>query len=110
MRLYGKEKISVRNCGLFLHQSFIAFGASPDGIVQKNTNTYLIEIKCSFKWRNSTILEACKSPDFYCYLDSNNKIQLILHPNSGSNVCMSVQGVSSCFVYIARPDCYLNPI
>lgn len=76
MRLHGKEKISVRNCGLFLLPSFIAIGASPDGIVQTNTNTYLIEIKCPFKWRNSTILEACKSPDFYCYLDSNNKIQL----------------------------------
>lgn len=76
MRLHGKEKISVKNCGLFLLQSFIAIGASPDGIVQTNTNTYLVEIKCPFKWRNSTILEACKSPDFYCYLDSNNKIQL----------------------------------
>lgn len=76
MRLHSKEKISVRNCGLYSLQSFIAIGASPDGIVQTNTNTYLIEIKFPFKRRNNTILQACKSPDLYCYLDSNNKIQL----------------------------------
>lgn len=50
--------------------------SSPDGIVQTNTNTYLIEIKFPFKRRNNTILQSCKSPDLYCYLDSNNKIQL----------------------------------
>lgn len=76
MRLNSKEKISVRNGGLYLLQSYIAIAASLDGIVQTNTNTYyLIETKCPFKWRNTVILEACKSPDFCCYLDLNEKIQ-----------------------------------
>lgn len=74
MRFYGKEKILVKNCGLFLFQLFIVIGVSFDGIVQININIYLVEIKCLFKWRNNIIFEVCKLLDFYCYLDLNNKI------------------------------------
>jgi hypothetical protein len=54
----------------------MVIGASPDGIAQTQASTYLVEIKCPFKWRNNTILEACKAKDFYCYVDAINKIQL----------------------------------
>ena len=51
----------------------MVIGTSPDGKVQTQTNPdpYLVEIK----WRNYTIMEACKAKDFCCYLDSN-KVQL----------------------------------
>ena len=52
----------------------MVIGTSPDGKVQTQTNPvpYLVEIK----WRNDTIIEACKAKDICCYLDSNNEVQL----------------------------------
>ena len=56
----------------------MVIGASPDGKVQTQTNPdpYLLEIKCPFKWRIDTIIEACKAKDICCYLDPNNEVQL----------------------------------
>ena len=56
----------------------MVIGASPDGKVQTQTNPdpYLLEIKCPFKWRIDTIIEACKAKNICCYLDSNNEVKL----------------------------------
>ena len=56
-KAYGVE---VLDCELFLSKSGI-LGASPDGLVEPSA---LIEIKCPYSQRNSTIAEAVKAPAF----------------------------------------------
>jgi len=41
-------------------------------VVKSGASEFLIEVKCPYKWRNATVLEACK----YCYVDENNEIKL----------------------------------
>ena len=59
---------------LYTHCSYL--GASPDGLVKFEKHKYLLEVNCPFKWRQFTILEACKDKTFCCYVDDTNTIQL----------------------------------
>ena len=79
MRLHHKQKLLIRESGLHLCNSCIYLGASPDGIVQSDSSGYIIEIKCPYKWRNSSIIDACRSKDFCCSLDENDQIKLKTH-------------------------------
>ena len=65
MRLHHKQKISVINSSLHVFLPFMVIGACSDGKMQTQTypDPYLVEIKCPFKWRNDTIIEACKAKD-----------------------------------------------
>ncbi|KAJ8303401.1 hypothetical protein KUTeg_019797, partial [Tegillarca granosa] len=56
-------------------------------MVINESEKYLIEIKCPYKWRHAMITDTCKDKNFYCYIDSNNKIRLknkslLLHTDS----------------------------
>ena len=53
-------QVELLDCGLFLSKSGI-LGASPDGLVGISA---LLEVKCPYSQRNSTIAEAVESPSF----------------------------------------------
>lgn len=54
----------LHKCGLVVNNQFPFLGASPDGKVCDSGHSGIIEIKCPFKSRNSTILEACELQGF----------------------------------------------
>ena len=60
----------VTTCGFFVH-----LGASPDRVVNTGSSTGLLEVKCLFKHRFSTIREACRDPMF-CLEERNDKPHL----------------------------------
>lgn len=76
MKLKKKQNVIVEDMGLVLYPHCSYLGASPDGIVTFETHKYILEVKCPFKWRQCTILEACKDKTFCCYIDDTNTIQL----------------------------------
>uniref|UniRef100_A0A672J7X2 YqaJ viral recombinase domain-containing protein n=1 Tax=Salarias fasciatus TaxID=181472 RepID=A0A672J7X2_SALFA len=54
----------VTQCGFFINPKFPEVGASPDGLVQCNCcGRGCIEIKCSYKYRDLTVSEACSRSD-----------------------------------------------
>ena len=57
MKLKKKQNVNVEDMGLVLCAQCSYIGASPDGLVKSDTNMYLLEVKCPYKWRQSTILE-----------------------------------------------------
>ena len=58
------DKEMLRKAGFYIgDSSFI--GASPDGIIEREGNIYkIIEIKCLFCFRNSSVEEACTKNTF----------------------------------------------
>jgi len=54
------SKLSVQETGLWMHKSGV-LGASPDGLVGNNA---VIEVKCPYTQRNSTIEEAIECQNF----------------------------------------------
>jgi hypothetical protein len=75
-KLNCKQKVNVHERGVFLCDTCSFLAASPDGVVSQDKTEHFLEIKCPYKWRNSTVEEACKSSNFYCYLDNNNSVTL----------------------------------
>ncbi|XP_035981353.1 uncharacterized protein LOC118556891 [Fundulus heteroclitus] len=54
----------VTQCGFFVNPKFPEVGASPDGLVHCICcGRGCIEIKCSYKYRDLTVIEACNSSD-----------------------------------------------
>ena len=76
--LYAKKmqknvhaNFSVYHSGLVINPSCPYLGASPDGKVFDPTSTNrlgLLEIKCPYKWRNSSMEVACEDPKFFCHV------------------------------------------
>ncbi|KAK6186542.1 hypothetical protein SNE40_008562 [Patella caerulea] len=57
----------VQLCGLCVCEEYPHLGASPDGLVIIDSQVEgVIEIKCPYKWRFSTLEEAAKDSQFYC--------------------------------------------
>ena len=60
----GEAGVFISSCGFL--------GASPDGLVSRGEKTIkLVEVKCPYKARHSTVREMCSDGSFYCTLDSN---------------------------------------
>lgn len=76
MKLKKKQNVIVEDIGLVLYTLCSYLGANPDDLVKFETHKYLLEVKCPFKRRQCTILEACKDKTFCCYIDDTNTIQL----------------------------------
>lgn len=71
MRKAAKHEVIVFECGLVINPSFPFLGASPDGKVYDpsvDIKEGILEIKCPFKYRDETPVEACSHPDFFCEL------------------------------------------
>ncbi|WAR12336.1 hypothetical protein MAR_026516, partial [Mya arenaria] len=75
-KLKHKQTVNIIEQGLYLHQQYSFFGASPDGLVLQNDDKYLVEVKCPYKWRYKTVTEACKDSDFCCTIDEQGAIAL----------------------------------
>lgn len=76
MKLKKKQNVIVEDMGLVLYTHCSYLGANPDDLVKFETHKYLLEVKCPFKRRQCTILEACKDKTFCCYIEDTNTIQL----------------------------------
>ena len=63
----SKTGFMVRTCGLVVNPSFPWLGASPDGLVKdpSEKSVGLLEIKCPFTHRFSTVEEACSDTSFF---------------------------------------------
>jgi len=72
-----KMQVAVRECGIFLSTSFPYLATSPDGIISHDDVVAfgLVEVKCPFKHRKSTIEEACNDPSF-CLANTDNVVML----------------------------------
>lgn len=67
----GHSFLTVAECGLLVDKDRPYLGASPDGLVSCPDCTPpcgLLEIKCPWSCRSSTVAEACASADFCCEL------------------------------------------
>ena len=62
-----KTGFVVHTCGLVVNPSLPWLGASPDGLVEDPSEKCvgLLEIKCPFTYRFSTVEEACIDPKFF---------------------------------------------
>ena len=100
MHQRGHATLTVKLSGFIIHPQEGWFGSSPDGIVidsSDNTSKGLLEVKCPFTKRDMSPEEACKDPNFYCYISDNgtftlkrshryyNQVQLQLYVSS--DVC-----------------------
>ena len=43
-------------------------GGTPDGLARTGGESYLIEVKCPYKYRFQTMEDACKDKLFCCFL------------------------------------------
>lgn len=60
-------------CGLFLSATFPFLGATPDGLVYTALGTIgIVEVKCPYKHRNSTIVDACEDAQFCLSINSDS--------------------------------------
>ena len=70
MRSYGHIELSVVPCGFRISQSHPYLGASPDGAVYDQSNVGqpfgFLEVKCPYTARNTSPLDACTLPNFFC--------------------------------------------
>jgi len=65
----------AHDCGLIVNHAFPFLGGTPDGKVCEKGNTGLIEVKCPYAVRNSSIEEACNSTTF-CLVKKNELMAL----------------------------------
>ena len=57
----------VIQCGLCVNTKYPTLGASPDGIIKVGQEKEgILEVKCPYKWRESTVQEAAKDAQFCC--------------------------------------------
>lgn len=83
----GHPDLSVSAVGFHVCPSHPCLGASPDGGVYDPaypTKPYgLLEIKCPYRYRDMTPLQACSDSSFYCSMSSINSSSSVLkktHP------------------------------
>ena len=83
-KYWNERGVTVRvvECGLTVHPSKGFLAASPDGIVQDTSSgeNGLLEIKCPYTKRNSSMTEACVDGNFFCTIN-NSELQLKRHHN-----------------------------
>lgn len=79
MKSHGHKNITVFERGLVVTVKYPHMGASPDGYVYCPSCKHyqgVLEIKCPYKWRHSTIKEALEDSEFYCFRSSDGNIKL----------------------------------
>lgn len=71
------KRFKVSECGLIISEEYPYLGASPDGLVTCNCcHDGIIEIKCSYKFRDVSVTEACRDKTFHCYIAENGDVHL----------------------------------
>lgn len=83
------QKASLQLCGLFVDKDHPFLGASPDGLVKcKCCGEGLIEVKCSFMYKDVTPREAGADTHYHIYNDENGDVRL----KPGSSWYTQIQG------------------
>ena len=75
--------LQVEKCGLIVNADFPYMGSSPDGLVSCSCcgqKSGCLEIKCSFKHRQSSMFEACKDRDFCLFSRDRKYFLKTTHP------------------------------
>jgi len=69
----SRTGLSVRKCGLVINPSLPWLGTSPDGLVKDTTEQSfgLLEIKCPYTYRLSTVEDACSDPNFFASIKND---------------------------------------
>ncbi|KAF4103621.1 hypothetical protein G5714_016504 [Onychostoma macrolepis] len=69
--------LKVEQCGFIINPLFPEVGASPDGLIHCTCcGKGCLEIKCTFKHRNSSILQACADESTFCLQVTNGTLHL----------------------------------
>ncbi|CAM4732372.1 unnamed protein product [Leuciscus chuanchicus] len=100
--------LKVRGSGLWLADSGI-LGATPDGLVGE---TGIIEVKCPYRWRDSTFEEAVKENSFYLHQEGGTyhlkRDHSYWHQVQGQ---LHITGKTTCHFIIWTPkQCMILPI
>ena len=79
IKLYEeKSGHTVNRCGFFVCDKYPFLGASPDGIILGEGDEFgIVEVKCPFVHRNTTISKACDDKTFHL-MKTENDIKLCL--------------------------------
>jgi ribosomal protein S27E len=67
MTLELHRRVTAQDCGLFVHPVDGWLGAIPDATIHiDGSQEYagILEIKCPYRWREDSVLNACKDPEF----------------------------------------------
>ncbi len=84
-------------------------GASPDGIVCDEGGVGILEVKCPFSMRNSTIKDACENPKFF--LDDQGNLKRTHEHWYQVQTQLLVSGASFCeFVVYTHKDLHIERI
>ena len=71
------DKVNVEKSGFIINPNIPYVGASPDGIVTCNCcEKGVLEIKCPFKHKDKTIIEACRNDKDFCLKEENGELIL----------------------------------
>jgi hypothetical protein len=71
------SKLKVRESGLVIDSRNAHLGASPDGLVScKCCGSGLLEIKCTYKYKGSSLREIVSDPGYHLYEDDNGEFHL----------------------------------
>ena len=72
------EEFSMERGGIFISLDHGFLGASPDALVKDRDGitVKLVEVKCPYKARQTTVCDMCRDGSFYCSLDSNSQPKL----------------------------------
>ena len=72
---HGHEELTVGPCGFMVCESHPFLGVTPDGTVYDPSSAQqpfgFVEVKCPYSRRDSTPIEACSSPGFFCDLKTH---------------------------------------
>ncbi|KAM9543371.1 uncharacterized protein ACIB01_011222 isoform 1-T2 [Guaruba guarouba] len=69
------KPVRVEDCGLFIDRDKKWIAASPDGIIKEAATGKalgLLEVKCPYKHRNSTVRDACNDKDFCLKMEGDS--------------------------------------
>lgn len=72
-QLADQENVEIKSCGLFIHEDIPFLGATPDGVVDKDT---IVEIKCPITAIKLGFDEAVNQKKITFYKKIKNKLQI----------------------------------
>lgn len=113
---FKHSNLIIKRTGVHLCSDNLFLAASPDGILSCSCHGIaVVEVKCPYKYRNSTILAACKDPDFPLKYDPLEKKYKLLESHqyyyqtqlqmyvTGHHLCYFVVFTSIDLVYVKVP-------
>lgn len=107
------KSVHLHECGLMVNNEFPYLGASPDGILCDGGKVGIVEIKCPYAARNSTIEEACNGLKDFALTKENTTISLKRNHMHYSQVQgqLLISGADYCeFIVFTQKDIHQEKI